>query len=910
MPLAAGARLGPYEILAMLGAGGMGEVYRARDTRLGRDVAIKISADQFSERFDREARAIAALNHPNICQLYDVGPNYLVMEYVAGKTLEEVIGRKGLALSLVLRYAIQIADALVRAHAVNIVHRDLKPGNIMVTNDGAVKLLDFGLAKLTEPAATPTGATQTVTVAAAPRTEEGTILGTVAYMSPEQAEGKPVDTRSDIFSAGTVLYEMITGRRAFSGETRMSTLAAILNQEPKSASEISPAVPRDLERILTRCLRKDPARRFQHADDLKVALEEIKEESESGRIAAAESPALRRGKQSWAVLAAVGAILIAATGAITWWMLRDRAPQRGPTLVRLTADTGLTAYPALSADGKLLAYASDRASGGNAEGHLDIWVQQIGGGAPIRLTHDPADAREPSFSPDGTRIAFRSERGGGGIYVIPSLGGEERLIVEFGRTPRFSPDGNWIAYWTGDPGVFSQCKTFIIPAAGGQPRQIQAGMYSARFPAWAPDSRRLMITAASKGSNAGLPNFLDWWIAPIDGGPAVSVDAQPYLERYSVVPTSQDPGYWTGDSVVFAAGAGQPDSSNLWEISLSPRGTIKGAPRRLTASTTFEVHPAAIADSRQRTVAFTAGGGNPSIWSLPAAGNEGKVKGAMQLVVASAASSTLPSLTRDGGRMAFVSNRAGGLDIWIRDMAAGKESPLTSTPSVEESMPAISPDGSHVAYSVFEKTEIPTYVIPTGGGAAVRIGARGAVLQGWTPDSRKLIHRKALGGQSYLVTIDPGSGAETLLARHPQLGVTGPRFSRDGRWLALQTVVSPSKRQLFIAPLRDGAAADFKEWTAVTDGSGLDRNSASSPDGNLLYFLSERDGWRCFWAQKLDPASKRPVGAAFAVQHFHQARRSLLSFTEVADIGLVVAEDRILFSMPELTGNIWLARFE
>src|SRR5882724_11211895 len=287
------SRISHYEVLDKLGEGGMGVVYKARDTHLDRFVALKVlPADKVANperkrRFVQEAKAASALNHPNIITIHEIssedGVDSIVMEFVRGKTLDQLIGRKGLPTADTLKYAIQIADALAKAHAAGIVHRDLKPGNIMVSDDGLVKVLDFGLAKLTERAeAGEDEATRTIRA----ETDEGTILGTACYMSPEQAEAKKVDARSDIFAFGAVLYEMVTGQRAFRGDSKMSILAAILHEEPAPMSKLIAGVPRDLEKIIARCLRKEPSRRFQHMDDLKVALEELKEESHGGSLIA------------------------------------------------------------------------------------------------------------------------------------------------------------------------------------------------------------------------------------------------------------------------------------------------------------------------------------------------------------------------------------------------------------------------------------------------------------------------------------------------------------------------------------------------------------------------------------------------------------------------------------------------
>ncbi|MDP9324315.1 MAG: protein kinase, partial [Acidobacteriota bacterium] len=292
------------------------------------------------------------------------------------------------------------------------------------------KVLDFGLAKLTEPvAANDMAVSQGATVERAPRTEEGTILGTVAYMSPEQAEGKKVDARSDIFSFGSLLYEMVTGRRAFHAETKVATLSAILHKEPRPVSEIAEGIPRELDRIIAHCLRKDPARRFQHLDDVKTLLEELKDESDSGRLVSQSPPAAAPVRWTRQMALVGGIVAVAAVVAIV--IMQRSRPSATPPPIRLTSDSGLTTDPALSPDGKLLAFASDRGGGDS----LDIWVKQVGGADALRLTTHAADDYEPDFSPDGQRIAFRSDRDGGGIYLVSTLGADARRIAEAGRRP-------------------------------------------------------------------------------------------------------------------------------------------------------------------------------------------------------------------------------------------------------------------------------------------------------------------------------------------------------------------------------------------------------------------------------------------------------------------------------------------
>ncbi|MBM3295515.1 MAG: hypothetical protein FJY82_13480 [Candidatus Aminicenantes bacterium] len=337
-----------YRLLEKIGEGGMGAVYKAFDTHLDRHVAIKVlpaekTADlERRQRFVQEAKAASALRHPSIVVVHDIaedrGVHFIVMEYVEGQTLDRLIGRKGIKLHETLGYAVQIADGLAKAHAAGIVHRDLKPTNIMVMPDGQVKILDFGLAKLVEDAEIPAhGPTRTFVEGERPRTEEGFVLGTAAYMSPEQAEGRKVDARTDIFSFGVVLYEMLTGQKAFHRETKVGTLAAILHDEPPPASRVNESLPADIEPILGRCLRKDPQRRWQSMSDLKVVLLDLKEDSESGKLRPPAAPAAEFEQ------------------------------------VRLTFDLGLTALPAVSPDGNTLAYSSDRAG----EKNSDIWGQRL-----------------------------------------------------------------------------------------------------------------------------------------------------------------------------------------------------------------------------------------------------------------------------------------------------------------------------------------------------------------------------------------------------------------------------------------------------------------------------------------------------------------------------------------------------
>ena len=420
--------LSHYKILEKLGSGGMGDVYVAEDTELGRKVALKVLPSEMAEseerraRFKREARAIAALNHPNIITVYSVeeadGVHFMTMELVRGKMLSELQPQNGFALSKFLEITIPLADAVAAAHQEGITHRDLKPDNVMLSDEGRVKVLDFGLAK---PKAGFASAASDSDLPTQHMTEEGRILGTVSYMSPEQAEGKHVDERSDIFSLGILFYEMLTGQRPFRGDTPASTLSAIIKDAPQSASDLKPSIPRDLAKLLRRCLAKDPERRFQTCKDVRNELEELKEALSTGELQASDVAVSARPGGSSRVRIFAGAAVLVVAGAVLgalFWSPPHRNVPRLTNPVRVTSAIGSEIDPTWSPEGGRIAYMSDQS------GNRDIWVSQVSGRPAVNLTEDFTGSDfAPSWSPDGSQIAFKSVRDGGGCFLMSALGG-------------------------------------------------------------------------------------------------------------------------------------------------------------------------------------------------------------------------------------------------------------------------------------------------------------------------------------------------------------------------------------------------------------------------------------------------------------------------------------------------------
>ena len=713
-----GRRLGVYQVQECIGAGGMGEVYRARDTGLGRDVAIKILPAVFTSdperlaRFEREARVLASLNHPNIAAIYgfaeepaEAGPHEkmvgagfsrpisgLVLELVDGETLSERIARGPLRIADTVAIATQIADALDAAHEKGIVHRDLKPANIKITPVGTVKVLDFGLAKAADVDAATPDLTQSPTISAI-GTRAGIILGTAAYMSPEQARGLAVDKRTDIWAFGCVLFEMLTGRTAFGRATLTDTFAAIVNADPEWTA-LPPSA--SLRPLLHRCLEKDLRYRLRDIADARLDLQEA-----AGSSPEHTTPVASR-RQGWRIAARLAAVVcVLAAGTALGWVLRSRATipptsadatDSSTVLAPITTDEGLTADPSLSTDGALLAYASDRAG----RSDLDIWIQTTAGGRPIQVTNEPVDEREPALSPDGSRLAFRSERDGGGIYIVPAFGGAApRLLVAGGRRPKFSPDGRFVAYWTGSNIGFSlgpdSYRTFVVAVDSGVPQQIGGAMTASRFPVWSPDGQSLLV-AGTREARAPQDQW-DWFVLPRDGGDPIRTGAFEQMRRRGIAlaqGASIGPDSWRDSRVLFS------DLEHIWSLPLDPAVRHADAlPERLTFGTTREAQPSAGPDG---TVAFSSLILSNNVWSTPLDRNRGVVSGPATRLTPASRYTARASASSDGRLMTYLSARGPTLaqDVVLHDLSTGTVTDVgvRSDPFG----PGLSPDGRWVAY--------------------------------------------------------------------------------------------------------------------------------------------------------------------------------------------------------------------
>jgi len=897
-----------YRITGKIGEGGMGAVYGAVDTHLDRPVAIKVlppdkvSDPERKQRFVQEAKAASALRHPNIVVIHDIasdsGRDFIVMELVEGRSLDQLIGRKGLKLGEALGYAVQIADGLAKAHAAGIVHRDIKPTNIMVTGDGLVKILDFGLAKLTEAApGAEAGPTMTMGLDEKPRTQEGYVVGTAAYMSPEQAEGNRVDARSDIFSFGAVLYEMLTGHRAFGREGQIKTLAAVLNEEPKPPSSVNESIPAELERILSRCLRKDPQRRWQTMSDLKVAIQDLKEDSESGRLQAAV-PA-RRGRSRTTLFAAAAFLLIVAVGALVMkFVVFKPAKAVEYEILPLTLDPGMSSQPTLSRDGNLLAYASDREGNGN----LDIWIQQASGGQPLRLTDHPADDWFPSFSPDGKEIAFRSDRDGGGIYTIDALavGGEPRRIADRGILPKYSPDGRWIVYFV-LPASLEQrgYKTLLVSPKGGEPRQI-LGDFIISFVVqgasltWSPDGKHLLFRAR----RADDPKSTDWWVFPIDGGEAVRTHA---IENLALATIVQYPTAWIGNSVYFVSGT-TIEGINLFRASIDPKTrAVTGPASAITAGSGMKIFTDALPDGRifftEMTVAMNA-------WSVAARPDEAAVTAGPRKLTRDLMQNFNPTVSRDGVRAAFTAfggAQAARIEVRVTDLRTGGETAIPVQAVNMGQVPRLSPDGSLLAYRDIIEGRSKTFIIAPGG-AAARALCENCLVTGFFPGNEAALVRIK---SNELEKMDLRTGEKRVVLSSPQDIVEDARLSPDGRWIAWLAGEPDGRAAVRISPV-DAAPNEVRGTITVAQAGYFLGQPDWSPNGRWLYYLSEKNGRCSIFARELDLLTKVPVGEEREILELTESRL-WLNFP-YGNGAIAVAADRIVFEAASMTGNIYLAK--
>ncbi len=768
MPVPLGSRLGPYEVVATAGAGGMGEVYRARDTRLSREVAIKVLPSELAshperrQRLQREARAISALSHPHICTLYDVGHDsgvdYLVMEYLEGETLERRLDRGPLPVKEATRIAGQVADALDKAHRKGIIHRDLKPANIMLTKSGA-KLLDFGLAK-PAPFATLAGTTETIGATAVqtrPLTVEGTLVGTFQYMSPEQVEGKEVDARSDIFSLGAVLYEMVTGRPAFAGTSPASMMAAIMAADPKSISELQPMAPPVLERVVRTCLAKDPDERFQTAHDLRMALDWVGEGGSTSGVAAL--PALRSKTRRWlpgaaaAVIAVlvIAALLFAIGGAqSTPRVLHAAIPAPDGASFMFYGDEA--GPPVISPDGNYIAFTAV-----DEHGAVRLWVRPLSQEA-ARVLPGTENAKFPFWSPDNKDVAFFA---GGKLRRVSVNGGPVMTLCD-------APNARGGSWGVQNTIIFTpntQEPIYMIPADGGTPRAVtridEAVHTTHRWPRFLSDGKRFIFLAENHNLSVSDRNGL--FLGSIDGGE----------NRFLMSSTA--------DAVVANGYMLFLRQRTLFAQRFNERsGKLEGEPAPLADSVAYEpgTWRGLFDSSLQGTLIYAPSGGHEGselVWY--------DLDGKKAQVIGQSVRYDTPKLSPDRKKLAVTIGDPSPL-LYIQELGRGMPTRINFEGFVNTAA-AWSPDGTKLAYASTTSSKYVLYVkdlTGTGEQRALYESKNRLSVSDWTRDGRYLLVDEGnIGKRAVMLLPLDGTPPKPLVTgdRDHCLGQVSP----DGRWL-------------------------------------------------------------------------------------------------------------------------------
>lgn len=851
-----GSTIGAHEVVSELGRGGMGVVYLGRDTRLGRSVAIKALPKEFAgdadrlARFRREARTLAMLNHPAVAQVFGLeeadGAQFLVMEFVEGESLAAALARGPLEVDEALRIGSQIASGVEAAHEQGVIHRDLKPGNVIVTPDGRSKVLDFGLAREMEARGSSLdlshSPTATLPTGRAGRTQAGQVMGTVAYMSPEQARGRVLDKRTDIWSFGCVLFEMLTGSSPFARETASDSIAALLEREPDWTA-LPQRTPARVRELLEKCLEKDQNKRLRDIGDARLELEKASAGREwtTGSMAAAAGPA-RGGRRIGMVsaLAACGVVGALALGA--GWALRggSAAPAAAPVVagpaptrfIQVTDGPGVEAFPSLTPDGRTVVYAS------SVGGDSDIYRLRIGGLNPVNLTAGVAENDTmPAVSPDGERIVFRSGRMGGGLFVMGATGESPRRISEDGFNPSWSPDGKSVVFATEAIGSWASRLThsllFVVDVDTGARRKL--GEMDAVQPSWSPNGERIAYWTTVGGGQRDL------FTIPAAGGEPVAVTND--------APTDWNP-VWSADGRWLYFSSDRSGVMGIWRIAVDQSsGAVLGAAQPVTAGTTGFLGHLSVSREGER-LAYAAVESRQTAWRVAFDPEKLEIVGAPEQVSRGSFDIGQASVSPDGAWLVYTGTGGGREDIYLLRTDGSERRQLTDD-AAKDRGPRWSPDGKRIAfYSDRGGQQYGVWMMNSDGSGAVRLSPpeKRWLVPEWTPDGTGVLARD----EETISLLDSRKAwaeqtAVPVVAADPDLGSVFPvGLSSDGRWLMCITD-------------RDGLSVYDRQTSTMRKApDGADAGAAQFVPGGSRRLVMRDDSITLYDAETNEMVSERP----------------------------------------------------
>lgn len=892
-------RIGHYTLCKFLDKGGMGEVFLATDDILQRQVAIKLLKLHHSDsdrrsRFLSEARAIAALNHPNIVVVHEIGhlseesaesedTPFIVMEYVEGKSIESLLLERLPSAYETVEIALQIAEGLHTAHQRRIIHRDIKPSNLMLTRDGRVKILDFGLSKLMLETSSE-ASTQIK------NTAEGVILGTIQYLSPEQALGQRLDARSDIFSFGIVLYRMLTGKHPFPGSNAVEITTRIVTQAPEKWPDEIP-IPQRLKRLVIKCLMKDPNSRYQTMSEIIEELKEIRVQlqSPSQQIPPLPSPqdetvsiiqpvVLPPAKVNlwrWTPLVAV-IIIVITTGLLAWKSSRSKRLQEWKTL-QITNSMGLDIYPNFSPDGKSIAYCSDRT------GNFEIYIKQFTpGGREVQLTSDGEQNFQPAWSPDGSRIAYHSSKRGG-IWVIPSFGGVPKQLTEFGSRPVWSPDGSMIAFQSdglidlaanASPAM-PPSTIWIVSAQGGQPRQITRAGYPTGghgTPNWSPDGKHIVFATYDRRNSA-------IWSVSVNGGALVRIV---FNQRYIYDPIySPD-----GSSIIYCA-LSETGDYGMWKIEVNNSKEPQGEPEQLANLGLGTVRHLAMSSDGKR-VLYSGLSMMSNLVAVPV-NLAGEVTGRPVALTSETGRNSRPVFSPDASKIAFEKWQAGlNPDIWIIEADGSSPVQVTTDPAVD-SIPNWYPEGDRLLFRTNRtgNAQFWSVVVNSSKESKVIDIGRDVDHARLSPNGRYLAYNSKIGSDTINVwLIDLQTGERRQLTFDKEMAAF-PCWSPDSKRLAIQ-LKRGDDTHITVYSLETGQSR------LLTQEHGQHWSYSWSPDGDKIAYAGLKNGfWNIWWISTSSGVEKQITT--------YEKMNAYVRYPTWSPQG-----NRIVFEYAETTGNVWM----